>query len=403
MSERTVRVELGERGYDVVVGAGVVSTVGARTRAAVGERAKRAFMVVDAGVPGAMVERARGSLEASGFAVASWAFDPSERVKTISTFGHALAALGATGQDRAEPVVALGGGIVGDVAGFVAASYRRGVAVVQCPTTLLSMVDASVGGKTGVNLEVGSGEGAKLAKNMVGAFWQPIAVLADVDALASLSDRHRRSGLAECVKHAMIAQRVGGEHLLAWMEAQASAIAAYDPGTMAELIARNVAVKARVVAGDERETAASSAGGRALLNLGHTFGHAIETIPHLSPEVGDSSLAPLHHGEAVALGLIAASAAAESVGLIDGGYRARVRALVERFGLPTRVAGLAGSEALIGAMRGQDKKVVGGVLRVVMPDGEGSARVVDEPGEAALRAGWDAIRAGDGAGRGGLE
>lgn len=390
MNGRCVRVELGERGYDVMVGAGVIASLGARTRAAVGDRAGRAFLVADAGVPDAFVGRARESLAQAGFEVGLASFDPTERVKTIATFERLLGALGRSGQDRSDPVVALGGGIVGDVAGFVAASYRRGVPVVQCPTTLLAMVDASVGGKTGVNLEIAGEGGASLAKNMVGAFWQPRAVLADVDALASLPERHRRAGVAECLKHGMIARRGAGEDLLGWTEANAGAIAGGDPGVMAELVARNVAVKASVVAGDERETAPSADGGRALLNLGHTFAHAIETIAHLSP--GGPAEAPLLHGEAVALGLVAAGAMSVSLGLLDAGEGGRVRELVGAFGLPTRVAGLPGDAELVARMRGQDKKVVGGVLRVIAPDGPGSARVVDDPAEEALRAGWAAVR-----------
>ncbi|MEQ8769851.1 MAG: 3-dehydroquinate synthase family protein [Phycisphaerales bacterium] len=387
MSE-SVRVKLGDRGYDVVVGPGTLTELGTRTRAAVGDDAGRAFVVIDAGVPDASVASATESLNAAGFDLRSHTFDPTERVKSIETVRAILEQLAETGQDRSEPVVALGGGIVGDVAGFVAATYRRGVPVVQCPTTLLAMVDASVGGKTGVNLEL---PGGRLFKNMVGSFHQPGCVIADVGVLASLAPRHVRAGFAECIKHAMIAQSVSGADLMGWLEANLDAALAGDAGVLSELVRRNVAVKADAVVSDERETAPSAVGGRALLNLGHTFGHAIETLPGISPDASDASLAPLHHGEAVGLGLIAACACARSLGMVDDAWAARVRAVVERAGLPMSVRGLPGDDELIERM-GHDKKVRAGVLRLVLPEGAGRCRVVDAPDRGAIVAGLGSIR-----------
>ncbi len=388
MSE-SVRVKLGERGYDVVVGPGALAELGARTRGSVGDGAGRAFVVIDAGVPESGVTAATGSLKAAGFELRTHAFDPTERIKSIDTATRILEHLAATGQDRSEPVVALGGGIVGDVAGFVAATYRRGVPVIQCPTTLLAMVDASVGGKTGVNLEL---PGAKLLKNMVGSFHQPGCVVADVSVLNSLAPRHVRAGFAECIKHAMIAQSVSGVDLMGWLEANLDAALAGDPGVLSELVRRNVAIKADAVVADERETAPSTVGGRALLNLGHTFGHAIETLDGITPDASDPSLAPLHHGEAVGLGLIAAGACSRALGMVDDAWVARVRAVIDRVGLPTAVGGLPGDDELIERM-GHDKKVRAGVLRLVLPEGEGRSRVVDDPDRAAVVAGLGAIRA----------
>ncbi|GJM18720.1 MAG: 3-dehydroquinate synthase [Phycisphaeraceae bacterium] len=366
--------------------------MGERVRAALGDGATRAFVVVDANVPGEHVNTLTGSLDRAGFGAQTTSFDPTEKVKTIATAQRVLESLAATGQDRGDPVVALGGGIVGDVAGFVAATYRRGVPVVQCPTTVLAMVDASVGGKTGVNLEVPGEGGERLLKNMVGSFHQPVAVVADVDVLASLPDRHVRSGLAECVKHAMIAQTISGEDLMSWLETNADRVLGRDPGAMTELVRKSVAIKADAVASDERETAPSSVGGRALLNLGHTFGHAIETLPGISPDPADPSRAPLHHGEAVALGLVAACACSARLGMIDAAWSDRVRALLGRLGLPVAVAGLPGNGELLARM-GHDKKVRAGVLRLVLPEGDGRAQVVEDPDPSAVEAGLDAIRA----------
>lgn len=389
MSTRSVRVDLGERSYDVLVGPGALGEAAGRVRAIL-PAARRAFLVVDAGVEATHGRAMGDALSGAGFSVRACTVEATEAGKSLATFGRVLGELAATGQERAEPVVAVGGGIVGDVAGFVAASYRRGVPVVQCPTTLLSMVDASVGGKTGVNLEL---PGGQLAKNMAGAFHQPVLVSADVATLGTLPARHLRAGLGECIKHAMIAGGLFGEDLLGWLEGSVDSVLRGDAASLTELVARNVTVKARVVEGDEFETAPTAAGGRALLNLGHTFGHAIETLPRLSPDPGDPSLAPLHHGEAVGLGLAAACGAAASLGLIDEAYAARVRALLTRAGLPASVAGLPGDAALLERM-GHDKKVRGGVLRLVLPDGVGSARVVEGPASSAVSAGWAAIREG---------
>ncbi|MCA9311220.1 MAG: iron-containing alcohol dehydrogenase, partial [Phycisphaerales bacterium] len=258
-------VQLAERSYDIVVGAGVLDELGPRAKALVPGR--HAFLVTDHNLPRSTIARARTSLEAAGFRVTEASANATEPEKSLATVERLLEAVGRARLERRDPVIALGGGIVGDVTGFVAASYRRGVPFIQCPTTLLAMVDASVGGKTGVNLVIGGA----LRKNMVGAFWQPRTVLADIATLASLPERERRAGLAECLKHGLICAATDPA-LFDWTVAHADAIARLDAPALTELVTRNVAVKAAVVAGDEREEASS--GGRALLNLGHTFGHA---------------------------------------------------------------------------------------------------------------------------------
>ncbi|MEL7474208.1 MAG: 3-dehydroquinate synthase family protein, partial [Planctomycetota bacterium] len=357
--------------YDVRIGSGVLGDL---------ERLAAAFasalLVADSGVPDDLIDEARAATERGGPSIGVHRFErPIERVKTTASVHAICASLSEMGADRSTSlVIAVGGGIVGDTAGFAAAAYQRGVPVVQCPTTLLAMVDASVGGKTGVNLETPDG---RLRKNYIGAFHQPRAVLADTRAIRSLSDRHHRAGLAECVKHACLSAAFGDPDLMAWTEANAEALLARDDSTLAELIARNVRVKAAVVAEDERERANS--GGRALLNLGHTFAHAIEPIPTLSPDE-DSAHAPLHHGEAVALGVCAAAATATSLdpSTDRDQYAARLRALFERVGLPTQVRALPPAEELAVSMRA-DKKARAGRLRLVLPDPDQTARTIDDP------------------------
>ena len=206
---RTVRVDLGERAYDVLIGEGILSELGPRLGDLLPSR--RAFVVYDDNLPEALVAAALDSLRASGFETDSATVNAAESNKTIDTAARLLHDVAETRHERGDPIVALGGGITGDVAGFVAASYRRGVPIVQCPTTLLAMVDAAVGGKTGVNLRTRTG----LKKNLVGAFWQPALVINDAGALASLDRRHLRSGLAECVKHALIVCSAPGPALSA--------------------------------------------------------------------------------------------------------------------------------------------------------------------------------------------
>ena len=405
-AHRTVRVNAASRGYDALVGAQLLTTLGERVKVVL-PGAARAFVFADAGLGDQTVQTAVGSLDASGIKAGLRRIQVSETLKSLHTLGEMLEHLTVARLERSEPVIAIGGGILGDTAGLAAASYRRGVPWINCPTTLLSMVDASVGGKTAVNIRAGG----TLKKNMVGAFHQPWLVLADTDTLKTLPDRMFRAGLAECVKHGLIGADWGDPDLFGWIDQNAAAILRQDVGALSELIARNIAIKARVVATDEREEAPDAAGGRALLNLGHTFAHAIEPMPTLSPD-GDPGHAPLQHGEAVALGLVAACAAAAHapprpplphashpvhptpppLGTFDAGLTDRVRSLLVRLGLPVRVSGLPSAEAVLAAM-GDDKKVASGKLRLVLPSGPGRCRVVLDPPREAILAGIAAIRA----------
>jgi len=227
------------------------------------------------------------------------------------------------------------------------------------------MVDAAVGGKTAVNLAMGEGSLADLKKNLIGAFHQPSVVLADVSTLTTLPPRILHSGLAECIKHGMLGHHGGDPGLFPWLESVLDQIMAYEPAALAELVSRNVAIKAHIVRGDEREEAEDEVGGRALLNLGHTFAHAIETISHLTPD-GQLKNAPLQHGEAVALGLVAACATSQALGLVDAAFLARIRELIRRAGLPTAIAGLPTPAEFIARMM-HDKKVSAGRLRLIIP------------------------------------
>ncbi|MDX2114695.1 MAG: 3-dehydroquinate synthase family protein [Planctomycetota bacterium] len=374
------------RRYDVHVGPALTDQLGPLARAALDPAASRAFVVADAGLPQTAVDRARRSLHGAGFDVTAECILPREDRKSLDTAQHLLAALAATRHERRDPVIALGGGITGDLAGFVAAIYRRGTPVIQCPTTLLSMVDASVGGKTAVNLH----DRAHLRKNLVGVFWQPAAVIADTALLATLPDRQLRAGLAECLKHALISADVDPS-LADDTRADLPRLLRRDDAALQSLVLRNLRVKAHFVSEDEREEKPSAQGGRALLNLGHTFGHAIETVPSLSPDDTPAS-APLHHGEAVALGLVAAAHTAAALSLISPDAARQIASDVAAAHLPTRVRGLPADDQILASMH-HDKKVQAGRLRLVLPEGPARCRVVEDPPLAAVVAGLAAIRA----------
>ncbi|MFG0246081.1 MAG: 3-dehydroquinate synthase family protein [Phycisphaerales bacterium JB052] len=389
MSTRVVDVDLPGRAYEVRIGRGVLGEVPELARRLLGQKAERVLVVRDTGVPQRFVDELVRGLRDSGFGARVCDLTPSEAVKRVETAERLLIEAVRFGLTRVDAVISLGGGVVCDIAGYVAASYQRGIAVVQCPSTLLSMVDASVGGKTGVNLLV-DGE---LYKNMVGAFHQPTMVVADTALLDSLDARQRRCGLAECVKHAMICQSVPDEdethaELLGWMQDRLGAISAFDREAIDELVERNVALKASVVAGDERESPEARTGGRMLLNFGHTFGHAIETLDGL--RAGDE--AGLFHGEAVGLGMCCACAAAVSLGMCDDSVGSSLRAMLDAVGLPTLVEGLPGAEEIVERM-GHDKKAAGGSLRVILPEGLGRCSIVTDADIGAIGAGVGVIRA----------
>jgi 3-dehydroquinate synthase len=342
--------------YDMIIETGVLERAGELVRQVAPH--EQALLVVDSAVVNTAGVVVGAALESAGYRAVTVPLDASERFKTIDTVERVYGVMLEARLERGSPVIALGGGLVGDVAGFVAATYLRGVPVIQVPTTLLAMVDASIGGKTGVNHALPHGG---LGKNLIGAFWQPRRIIADPVTLRTLSERDLRCGLAECVKHGVIAD----PSLLQFIAGSAEAIAARDEAVLAELIARSAQIKITIIEQDEREDA-----NRALLNLGHTFAHAIEPIETLD----------LRHGEAVAIGLCAAMHCAVSTGSMSSGDAETVTSLLQRLGLPTRLPSSVAAAPLVARMR-YDKKVRDGQLRLVLPCGIGTAKIVetDEP------------------------
>jgi len=356
---RTVRVELDERGYDILIGPGLLEEAGARIAAVA--RAKRLLVIADETVAGLHWPRLEASLEAAGFRVDLLMTPPGEASKTFPVFSDVLERALALGVDRRTTVVAFGGGVTGDLAGFVAAVLLRGLDYVQIPTTLLAQVDSSVGGKTAIN--------SKAGKNLVGAFHQPRLVLADLDALKTLPRRELLAGYAEVVKYGLIDRPA----FFDWLEANGAAALAGDMDLMAEAVAECCRAKAEVVAADEKE-----AGQRALLNLGHTFGHAFEA------EAGYDG--GLLHGEAVAIGMALAFRHSAKLGLTTSDVAETVEKSLEAAGLPIR-PDLSGNrpapaiQDLMGRMRA-DKKALDGKITLILARGIGQSFVYPdaEPG-----------------------
>ncbi|MBR3315975.1 MAG: 3-dehydroquinate synthase [Atopobiaceae bacterium] len=305
IAREVVPVHTASRDYDVIVGTRLLDEVGDRMRAALASDA--AFVVSDTNVAPLYLERVEASLRMAGFAVASTIVEAGESHKNLTTFGAILEDMASAGLTRDSIVVALGGGVVGDMAGFAAASYMRGIRVVQVPTSLLSMVDSSVGGKTAIDLSRG--------KNLVGAFLQPSLVIADVDCLSTLSPYVFVDGIGEVVKHGVLADEQLFDELAAHPLAQDG-----DPAQLTRVIARNVAIKRDVVGADEKER-----GVRQTLNLGHTIGHAFEA----------ASCYALGHGHCVAAGLCHVARASEHLGWSEPGTSDRIERCVAAQGLPT--------------------------------------------------------------------
>ena len=351
---REVRIELAARGYAIRIGHGLLDDAGALAAAVPG---RHALVVTDANVAPHYLARVRAALadRETGVLV----LPPGEQEKTLARFGDVLDALAALGANRDATVIALGGGVVGDLAGFAAACWMRGVRVVQLPTTLLAMVDSSVGGKTAVDLPAG--------KNLVGAFHQPSAVFADLATLATLPPRELRAGFAEVVKYGAIADA----GFLDWLERHADALSRRDADALVHAVATSCGHKAAIVARDETEQ-----GERMLLNFGHTFGHAIET---------QQGYGGLVHGEAVAVGMVLAARLSARLGLATAADAARLARLLERFGLPVALPAGLDADALLARMR-LDKKARSGAIRLVLWSGIGRAQVADDVPEAAIRA-----------------
>lgn len=347
---KSIRVELGERSYPILIGSGILSSLGSSLQDV--NFPRRVAVVTTkrvAELHGAVVME---SLRRSGFSAQQIALPDGEEYKNLDTLNGLFDELIRRGFDRGSGILALGGGVIGDMAGFAAAVYLRGIPFVQVPTTLLAQVDSSVGGKTAVN--------HRLGKNLIGAFYQPLHVHIDVDTLKTLPVREFRAGLAEVVKYGVIRD----ETFFAWLEDHHAALTALDAAALIEAVGISCQIKANIVEVDEKE-----GGLRAILNFGHTLGHAVELL---------TGYGTVRHGEAVAMGMVAAAAISESLGLCSQEHRQRIEALLRSFQLPVRLP-LFEPSAYIEAL-GRDKKVKDGILSLVLNCGIGDCvlKTVDQ-------------------------
>ena len=363
-----VHVPLGDRAYDIVIGEGVLDSAGARLAAQFPGR--RFGIVTDDSVARAQLPRLLASLDAAGIGHAEIVVPHGEATKSFARLGEVVDGILAARLERGDLVIALGGGVIGDLAGFAAAIARRGMDFIQMPTSLLAQVDSSVGGKTGINSPHG--------KNLIGAFHQPRLVLADLGALATLPPREFAAGYAEVVKYGLI----DDEPLYHWLEANRAAIFAGDISLRGEMVARCCAAKTRFVLADEKET-----GVRALLNLGHTFGHALEKATGYSDR--------LLHGEAVSIGMVLAHGFSAKLGLAPSQDTGRIANHLRAAGLPIRLADIPGdlppNDVLMTAIA-QDKKVVRGALTFILTRGIGQAFIEKNVAPDAVKAYLDEMR-----------
>lgn len=343
-----VRVELGERGYDIVVGDGAIDLLGEKMTGL--GLTDRAFIITNPTVNALYGERARASLDNARIKTEVFELPDGEQYKQLSSISAVYDYMIEANYTRATTVVALGGGVVGDMAGFVASSYMRGVRFVQVPTTLLAMVDSSVGGKTGVN--------HRMAKNMIGAFYQPQLVLADLGALATLPDIEFRAGYAETFKYGVI----WDEAMFDELERDREKVFALEPEALGKAVVRSCEIKAEVVAEDERE-----GGLRAILNYGHTFAHGLEAI---------TDYTMYKHGEAVSIGMVAAARTSVALGMIEQPDADRIERCLADAGLPVRFPAVD-IDALL-ARFSKDKKVLAGTVRFILPTRIGEVILRDD-------------------------
>ena len=362
MSSERLRVDLGARSYDIVIGSGLLETSGALMQGVL--RQKRAIVVTDETVAALHLPRLKRGLDAAGIAHQVVVLPPGEQSKDFTHFAKLADDILALGIERRTPLIALGGGVIGDLTGFAAATLLRGLDYVQIPTTLLAQVDSSVGGKTAIDTRHG--------KNLVGAFHQPMLVLADIDALSTLPRRELLAGYAEVVKYGLIRDRA----FFDWLETNGAALVAGDAALRRQAVLVSCQWKARVVAADEREE-----GERALLNFGHTFGHALE----VETGFGEALL----HGEAVALGMRLAFDLAAGRGLCPPPAAERVARHFAAVGLPTELLRLANgrslaADGLLAHMR-HDKKVRDGQITLILPRDIGDAFISRDVAPEILR------------------
>ncbi len=355
---QTVHVALGERSYDITLAHGALPQTGALTRAAFGPKARRVALISNPKVHGLYGKAVEKSLKQAGFTVLTHLIGDGERAKSIRTAERAWGFLIANHFERSDGIVALGGGVVGDLAGFVAATFLRGVNFVQLPTTLLAQIDSSVGGKTAVNHALG--------KNLIGAFHQPRAVVIDPRVLASLPAREFRAGMYEVVKTGLIRDAA----LAAFINQNLDKLTALEPGSLTQVIKRCCEIKAEVVMADERE-----GGLRRILNFGHTVGHALEAV---------TKYRRLKHGEAVGYGMQCATALAERAGVLASADAATIKASVAALGRLPRINDLNASEII--AATAHDKKAAQGKVPYILPTRIGAVIVRDDLPPQLVRA-----------------
>ncbi len=359
--KQTVDVQLGDRSYEIHIGSDLIEQLGSLCAPFVADR--HVIIVSDSKVAPLYLSKVEFALETVSARINSIVVPEGEQSKNLSQCDQLWQQMIEMPSDRKSIVFALGGGVVGDLAGFVAAGFARGIDFIQMPTSLLAQVDSSVGGKTGVNLPQ--------AKNMVGAFWQPKTVIIDIDVLETLDDRNYRAGLAEVIKYGLIMDA----DLFARIESNIDSILNREPAIVTELIQRCCHCKADVVREDETETS----GRRAILNYGHTIGHAIEAVYGYGEYL---------HGEAISIGMVAEAELAKQLGMVDEDFCDRQRTVFQSAGLPVTCP--TGKEVELIAAMTRDKKVASGKLSMILPTKLGDVKAVPSPKpdaiEAALRA-----------------
>ncbi len=350
-----IRVELAERSYNIHIGSGILGDIGERLR--LFDFSPKIAVVSNPTVFSLYGGALSDSIQEAGFDLLTVTVPDGEEFKDLVWLGHIYDALLGHGLDRSSAVLALGGGVIGDITGFAASTYMRGVACIQVPTTLLAQVDSSVGGKTGVN--------HKLGKNMIGTFWQPRFVWIDTDTLKTLPERELLAGIAEIIKYGVIRD----EELFRFLEQNREKILKLDSAALAHIIQRSCEIKAEVVSRDERES-----GLRAILNYGHTMGHAIETV---------TGYTQFLHGEAVAIGMCLEAWLARKLDILHSDDDQRIKALIASYGLPSEIPSDIPIDALMSAMK-LDKKAVAGAMKFILPEKIGKVRIQQGPEEKVI-------------------
>jgi 3-dehydroquinate synthase len=344
-----IRVELGERSYNIFIGTGLLKQIGKTLEAF--EFSSKIALISNPTVNGFYGKEVSAALRASGHDLTEVLIPDGEEYKSLASTEKIYEALLKAKLDRKSALIALGGGVIGDITGFAASTYMRGIDFIQVPTTLLAQVDSSVGGKTGVNHPLG--------KNMIGAFWQPRLVWIDTATLDTLPRREFLSGLGEVIKYGVI----WDENFFSYLEANRGKILRLDPTALTYIIRRSCEIKAEVVSKDERES-----GLRAILNYGHTIGHAIETITGYKKYL---------HGEAVSIGMHMEARLSEQLGLIDKDAVGRIKTLIDSYGLPSSMPDVIAMNELTEKMQ-LDKKTVAGKLHFVLPEKVGAVKINSE-------------------------